>query len=92
MDDLKGFLAALTDKKLTPTAIKVALVVGSILFLINHGTAFSQGKMTKQRWFAALITYSVPYCVNIHGQYTSGKRQLKRENSSINESETTLIK
>jgi hypothetical protein len=29
----------------------------------------TQGKMTRVRWFSALITYGVPYAVNIHGQY-----------------------
>ncbi|NEP47338.1 MAG: hypothetical protein F6K65_00175 [Moorea sp. SIO3C2] len=53
-----------------PTALRVALVVGSLLFVINHGSALLQGQMTQQRWISAGLTYMVPYLVNIHGQYT----------------------
>jgi hypothetical protein len=66
---IRGYLAALTDPAMAPMALRVALVVGSILFVINHGAALTQGKMTRVRWFSALITYGVPYAVNIHGQY-----------------------
>lgn len=66
-----GFLQALFNKKLSKTAIKVALVVGSILFIINHGTALFEGKMNRDRWISAFVTYFVPYSVNIHGQYVS---------------------
>ncbi|WP_446410817.1 nitrate/nitrite transporter NrtS [Coleofasciculus sp.] len=55
--------------------IKVAAVVGSILFMINHGSAVVQGKMTRDRWISGLLTYLVPYGVNIHGQYISRSRQ-----------------
>ncbi|NEP42146.1 MAG: hypothetical protein F6K35_24165 [Okeania sp. SIO2H7] len=71
---LKGFFAALCDRHLMPTAIKVAFIVGSILFVINHGSVLIEGTMTKQRWISALLTYLVPYAVNIHGQYVSKLR------------------
>lgn len=73
--DLWGFLAALKDPALRPMAIRVALVVGSVLLLINHGAALMQGKMTLGRWVSALLTYGVPYAVNIHGQYVMQQRQ-----------------
>jgi len=67
---LKDYCAALVDKELMPTALKVAAVAGSLLFLINHGTALVQGKMTRDRWISSgFLTYLVPYGVNIHGQY-----------------------
>ena len=52
-------------------AVRVAIVVGSVLFTINHGLALMQGKMTKARWASALLTYCVPYAVSIHGQYVA---------------------
>lgn len=57
-----------------PTALKVALVVGTVLFAINHGSALVQGKMTRSRWVLGLLTYLVPYAVNIHGQYVHRDR------------------
>ncbi|ABA24396.1 conserved hypothetical protein [Trichormus variabilis ATCC 29413] len=68
---LKGYFASLIEPKFVPTALKVAVVVGSILFIINHGSALLQGNMGRDRWISAGITYLVPYFVNIHGQYIS---------------------
>jgi hypothetical protein len=75
MKPLKDYCAALVDENLMPTALKVAAMVGSLLFLINHDTAVVQGKMTRDRWISELLTYLVPYGVNIHGQYISRSRK-----------------
>ena len=64
------------DPRLAPTALRVSLVVGSILFTINHGAALAKGEMTRSRWLSGLITYLVPYSVSIHGQHTSRSRSL----------------
>ena len=66
-----GYLHSLVDRNFAPTALKVAIVVGSILFAINHGNALIQGKMTRDRWISGVLTYLVPYGVNVHGQYVS---------------------
>ena len=71
MKSINLYLKALVDRRLAPTAFKVALVVGSILFVINHGTAMVEGTMTRDRWLSGLLTYLVPYGVNIYGQYIS---------------------
>jgi hypothetical protein len=52
----------------------VALIVGSLVFLINHGWAMLHGQMTPSRWVSGVLTYAVPYMVNIHGQYIRRKR------------------
>ncbi|NET35139.1 MAG: hypothetical protein F6K19_24450 [Cyanothece sp. SIO1E1] len=49
-------------------SIRIALVVGSILFAINHGAALFTGKMTRARWLSAGLTYLTPYAVSIYGQ------------------------
>ncbi|HHP7245812.1 MAG TPA: nitrate/nitrite transporter NrtS [Elainellaceae cyanobacterium] len=72
---MKEFLACLVDKKLMPTGLRVAAIVGSLLFAINHGSALIHGRMTRDRWISASLTYVVPYMVNIHGQYVSRARQ-----------------
>ncbi len=68
---IRGYFASLINPKFVPTALKVAAVVGTILFMINHGSALLQGKMGRDRWISAALTYLVPYFVNIHGQYIS---------------------
>ena len=72
---MKGYFSALIDRDLSCDAIKVALGVGTVLFSINHGPALANGKMTPTRWLAGLLTYGIPYSVNIHGQYSYRKKQ-----------------
>ena len=72
---VKGYLLALCDRELMPTAIKVSLVVGTMIFAINHGYALLNRKMTRQRWISGLISYLIPYSVNIHGQYVARSRK-----------------
>ncbi|WP_446877957.1 nitrate/nitrite transporter NrtS [Phormidesmis sp. 146-33] len=71
---LKFWYTVWTDSALRPTALKVALVVGSLLFAMNHGSAVLREEMTCERWLMGLITYLVPYTVSIHGQYSTRSR------------------
>lgn len=75
MKILKEYGFALINPKLAITAMKVAIVVGSILFAINHGNAVIKGKMTRGRWISGLLTYIVPYMVNVHGQFISSSKK-----------------
>jgi hypothetical protein len=68
---IRGYFSSLVDPRMASTALRVALVVGSVLFVINHGAAVLAGAMTRERWLAACLTYLVPYAVNIHGQHIS---------------------
>lgn len=69
METLTNFGRAWIDPALAPKALKVSLVVGSILFVVNHGAAAIGGEMTPERWGSAILTYLVPYTVSIHGQW-----------------------
>jgi hypothetical protein len=75
MKPVREFSLCLFDKELMQTALKVSVVVGSILFAINHGSALVKGQMNQQRWISDSLTYLVPYVVNIHGQYISRIRK-----------------
>jgi len=55
------------------SAIKVALIIGSILCLINHGKAMYDGAMTLDRWISVFLSYLVPYCVYIIGKASNLK-------------------
>ena len=68
------FYAVWTDPSLRFTAIRVALVVGSILFLINHGSAIVKGEMSRDRGIAG-STCLIPYTVSVYGQYTQSKKR-----------------
>lgn len=80
MDFFKGYLAALCDRNFVPTGLKVAAIVGSVLFVLNHGSALMDKKMTQERWISGILTYIVPYAVNIHGQFVS-KREIRKPKS-----------
>jgi len=45
-------------------AFRVALVVGSIFFLINYGDKLIAGTLTFGEVIKALVSYCVPYCVS----------------------------
>jgi hypothetical protein len=75
MKQVKDYLTSLTNPRLAKTAVQVALVIGSLLFTINHGAALVKGEMTKERWISAGLTYLVPYAVNIHGQFIARSQQ-----------------
>ncbi|MGD1900690.1 MAG: nitrate/nitrite transporter NrtS [Geitlerinemataceae cyanobacterium] len=50
------------------SALHVCLIVGSVLFLINHGKAAIEGTMNRDRWISGILSYCCPFCVNLHGQ------------------------
>lgn len=52
---------------LTSISIKVALVVGTILALINHFDSIVTLSLGKTQIIQILITYFVPYCVATFG-------------------------
>ncbi len=71
---MKNFISNLFNPLLAGPALKVALVVGSILFIINHGVSFYHYQMTSQRWLSAFLSYLVPYMVSIHGRSASNQK------------------
>lgn len=62
------FIQALFERKFAVKAIKAALLVGTILFIINHGAVLLDGQMDSARWISGGLTYLVPYMVHIYGQ------------------------
>lgn len=67
---LKKYFTALVNPAFARPSIKVALIVGTMLLLINHGATIWNDQMTPKRWFSAVLTYVVPYLVSIHGKYS----------------------
>jgi len=72
-----GFLALALRGQVVKTACKVALLVGTILALINHGAAIRTGELGGERLAQIALTYLVPYCVSTY----SAVRALQREGS-----------
>lgn len=58
-------------------AIKVALVVGTILNLINQGGRVMEG--LSPSWFHVGLNYLVPYCVS---SYSAARNELRRRSKA----------
>ena len=56
---------ALTSQVMLP-ALKISLVVGTLLALINHGSTISRMELDTERLLQILLTYFVPYCVSTY--------------------------
>jgi hypothetical protein len=54
------------QKNILIRAIKVALVVGSILMLINHGDVILSNGLSIKELTKITLTYLVPYCVSTY--------------------------
>jgi hypothetical protein len=65
---MKLFFEAALERGTVATSAKVALLVGSILALINYGDRILlYGDMRALDWFKLAVTYCVPYCVATYG-------------------------
>lgn len=65
---MNAFLAAATDRRTVITSVKVALVVGTVLGLINYGDrVFLRHDMRLADWIKLVLTYFVPFCVATYG-------------------------
>ncbi len=58
-----SFLKLALSPRVVRPAVKVALLVGTILALINHGEAILALSVSRENLFKILLTYLVPYSV-----------------------------
>jgi hypothetical protein len=75
---MKTFLQAATERRTVILSAKVALVVGTILALINYGDRiFLRCDMRAVDWVKLTVTYVVPYCVATYGaaRYAASHRK-----------------
>ena len=54
-------------------AVRVALLVGTVLALINHGDKLIYGGMQTSDYLKILLTYCVPYCVSTHSSVQAAR-------------------
>jgi len=60
----KSFFAIACSQKVVMSAIKVALFVGTMLALINHGEKILNLSLSGDDYFKVFLTYLVPYGVS----------------------------
>jgi hypothetical protein len=71
---MNGFLYALRSASIRRSAFRVALLVGTLLNIINQGGALWHGADID--WFHGLLNYLVPFLVS---SYSAGKKGLEDE-------------
>ena len=70
---MRSFLQTATSRRVVLSALRIALVVGSVLNLVNQGSAVMAGAGVS--WIHLLLNYAVPYCV---ATYSATKNELTR--------------
>lgn len=72
MRTMQKLLATACERPIATAAIKVALVVGTILNVINQGGRVMDG--LSPSWFHVGLNYLVPYCVS---SYSAARNQMR---------------
>ena len=73
----RSLLAYCLERDTLLFSVKMALVVGTLLALINHGQALLTGHFTTGELIPLLVTYLVPFTLALSSQI-QGKRQRDR--------------
>ncbi|MBI4886957.1 MAG: nitrate/nitrite transporter NrtS [Acidobacteria bacterium] len=60
----REWLQLATSRAVVRRACVVAVVVGTVLILINHGEALLHGEVSSGRALQIVLTALVPYCVS----------------------------
>ncbi len=78
---LRTFLKNFFRQETVLRAIKVALVVGPVLIIINHHDAFLGLEFTQHLYIKIILTFLVPYCVSAYSsaQAYSADERRKRD-------------
>jgi hypothetical protein len=80
---MKTFFVAATERGTVVTSARVALVVGSILALINYGDRiFLHDNMGTLDWVKLALTYCVPYCVATYGAARYATRHIRNKENN----------
>jgi hypothetical protein len=65
------WIALATSRSVVQRATVVAIVVGSILVIINHGDAIMRGDLSAGRLIRIALTIGVPYCVSTYSSVSA---------------------
>lgn len=66
---MKNATSILFSAAIVMRAIKVSLVVGTLLALINHYPKIMDWSFTAETVFQIMLTYFVPYAVSTYSSY-----------------------
>jgi len=72
---MKAWLTVAWEASVRKRALKVALVVGTILAVVNHADVVLAGQATTTVWIKIALTFLVPYCVATFASVQSIRQQ-----------------
>jgi hypothetical protein len=78
-DETVGWLALAMSRSVVRRATVVALIVGSILVIINHSDAILHGDLSAGRLLRILLTVSVPYCVSTYSSVSALRASARQQ-------------
>jgi hypothetical protein len=61
-----GFFSIALRRSVVLTALKLSVLVGTVLAVINHGPALLDGSLSSGRYLQIALTYLVPYGVSTY--------------------------
>ena len=64
---MKRWIAIAGSRNIVLNSLKVSMVVGTILVLINYFDRLFSGGLSIIDYFKMLLMYCVPYCVSTYG-------------------------
>lgn len=67
------------SRPVVTTAIKLALIVGTVLALINHGPSMMRFSLSIENILQILVTYLVPYSVSTYSAVAAVLNQEARD-------------
>ena len=67
--------AIATARPTVMRAAKIALVVGTVIALINHGDKMAMGGMDGLAWIKCALTFLVPYAVSTYSTVMAVKER-----------------
>jgi hypothetical protein len=78
---MRAWFAIALQPSVARRALKVALLVGCILALINHGDRLLSGEVTPAEWLKIGLTFLVPYCVSTFASVQAIRHHTAAESS-----------
>lgn len=74
-----GFFEIASRRSVAMRAIRIALIVGTVIALINHGDRMATLTLDWNGVWKILLTYLVPYGVSTYSSVKAVRDQIERE-------------
>jgi len=78
MPDIKPLLAGACQAQTLWRALRVSMLIGTLLTVINHYDDWAGGGTSNVNLFQIGLTYVIPFLVSTHGQLHGTGRQDRR--------------